>query len=138
MTIRSCAVVFFSIAISVNIHGMSHDNIFEALLIDSAQLALSVSGDSRKVEELGSINESSIKKVSKYIGTNAEIYSTTLADGSWLVADYFHAGSMAGQISCSRYIRDTHGMSIDVPVSSHYFHLLKRIAEQEQKIESCL
>lgn len=115
------------------IQAMDTNDLFKDCANSLAQLALNCSGDSRSVEQLSTINESDIHEVSATINPQVETYTATLNDMGSLIADCFLAGPLKGSISCRRRVRDKRGQIISVPIGTHYFHMLKKIAQQTPK-----
>lgn len=107
---------------------LMYSNPDEALLA-SAVLA---SGKSRQeIKSLQGLDLSEIKDVHHHQAGNFINYTATLKDGDTICADFFVAGPMQGQYSCSRFIESGFGFcSPIISLPSKYYHDLKRIYDE--------
>jgi len=101
----------------------------EEALLASAVLA---SGKSRQeIKDLQGLDLSEIKDVHHHQAGNFINYTATLKDGDTICADFFVAGPMQGQYSCSRFIESGFGFcSPIIPLPNKYFHDLKKIYDE--------
>ena len=87
-------------------------------------------GESRKkIKTSHELDLSNIQNVYRHEAGNTICYSATLKNGGTITADYFVAGSKAGQYDCSCY-RTHKGFFFETSLSDHYYHVLKKIHEE--------
>lgn len=124
-----CFLSFILLSMSINsVKAMDANDVWKQLAICSAQFALASGGDSRSISDLQQINEADLRNVKKYKNDLVESYMADLPGGDSLEAHFYLNGSEKDQISCIRHV-----LGVMVPVGSHYFDTLKKMAEREEK-----
>ncbi len=126
--IKNKILYYFAILLLNNTIQSMQDAWEEFAVITAAQ-ALKTGGNSRNVETLRSINEKNIKNVKRLKLEKTEAYTATI-DNDTLICELYHSGQLKGQISCSRNVRSGRGGTLQIPIDSEYFYILKSIAEQ--------
>lgn len=100
------------------------------MAIDTADLALRVSGHSGSTTQLSRISSSELKNIQRHQNDKCIAYYAALPNGDMLSCNFFIAGPCKGQIDCTRMVMTRNGQTVMLPVRDSLYFELERLYNQ--------